>query len=274
MSRYNFRSRPAKEDLPPPRTSKKRVKRSDSISHSALQQHPDVSFVSRPSTPIDAEVNELPKESGIALTNKADDTIVLSSDSVPATHKDASPTKSTGVWHDLQSFEPGAWLNDAAIFRVVTKLAARDKSFGVVDPLIVENFNRLSGPNWDARDLARDYFNKPKVLLVANPLESHWVLFLWERENKQLYLYDSLRGGTYEAAAITSVVNLVKVAFPNEEIPEPISKECPRQPNGFDCGLHVLRNADMLTSALMPGVPEPPLDPQEMRAYYRQVFLD
>ncbi|EFQ36545.1 uncharacterized protein GLRG_11680 [Colletotrichum graminicola M1.001] len=273
MSRYNFRSRPAKEDLPLPPTPKKRVKRSDSINHSALKQHPDVSFLSHPPTPIDVEVSELPEESGIALTNKADETIVLSSDSEPATNKDENWRENTGVWHDLQSFEPGAWLNDAAIFRVVTKLAARDKSFGVVDPLIVENFNSLSGPSWDARDFARDYFNKPKVLLIANPLRAHWVLFLWEQEKKQLYLYDSLRGGKYEAAAITSVVNLVKVAFPNEEIAAPISRECPQQPNGFDCGLHVLRNADILTSTLMPGAPEPPLDPQTMRAHYRQVFL-
>ncbi|KAK2010627.1 hypothetical protein LZ32DRAFT_535645 [Colletotrichum eremochloae] len=52
------------------------------------------------------------------------------------------------------------------------------------------------------------------------------------------------------------------------------SQDCgpPQQRNGSDCGLHVIRNADLATCA--PGVdfPNIPLESGEIRSYYRRIL--
>ncbi|KAK1977608.1 hypothetical protein LZ30DRAFT_784758 [Colletotrichum cereale] len=270
MSGYNFRSRPASHNDLPFLTAV--------FLRNALQKHPEVPFLFHPSNPIDAEVSEPSEKINPLLGNKADEAIVLSSESMFEVDNEYKGLPIEPALRDaLNCFEPGTWLNDLSIWRVMTKLVARDGDYGVIDPLVVEVVSNqagsLSGPSWNVDSLARDWFNKRHVLMVVNPLGLHWVLFLWEMESKQIYMYDSLSGGSYEAAAIDTVVKFVKVAFPNEEVAAPIPRECSQQPNGFDCGLHVLRNADLLTSTLLPGATQPPLDPQEMRFYYRQAFL-
>ncbi|KAI8159345.1 hypothetical protein K4K49_003985 [Colletotrichum sp. SAR 10_70] len=48
---------------------------------------------------------------------------------------------------------------------------------------------------------------------------------------------------------------------------------CPQQPNTYDCGLFVMRQADLLTAATIPNYTEPPLETSALRAYYKAIFL-
>lgn len=82
---------------------------------------------------------------------------------------------------------------------------------------------------------------------------THWSLLVFSRPNKTFYYYDSLRGYNSDHAH-----EVAKKLIPHLGLRDPadfLQQECPQQSNGFDCGLHIIANVDILMKHFLLGYP-------------------
>ncbi|KAJ0164376.1 hypothetical protein CTA2_1159 [Colletotrichum tanaceti] len=111
-----------------------------------------------------------------------------------------------------------------------------------VDSLAFNDMGLKSQPRL-AKELA---MSTDKVVLPLHLSRNHWALALVlpsRGGTVQTWLYDSLPSHNHLSEAEDQVRRLLTSHF-NLSVPQGFLQEiaCPRQPNGFDCGVHVVRN--------------------------------
>ncbi|KDN63474.1 hypothetical protein CSUB01_08556 [Colletotrichum sublineola] len=249
----------------------------------SLRENPDISFgPSRPPSPVttsspfpDDAVHDKPKVIADApvtpKTQKQKDKeededeegsrgatkspkVIRSFDDELVLHATPGPA---GYRHALASLNPQSWLNDDVVFRTLEFLATRDDNFGVVNPI---NFQAAS--MWDT---APAYFRphhearlgNKKTLLIPVCHASHWTLFVWSSDGSVIF-YDSLFSQSHLVDSTDRLRRFWSAAFGSgKPIRDPVRADCAQQSNGYDCGLHVIRNGDMAIGRQDPDRPEP-----------------
>ncbi|EQB46416.1 hypothetical protein CGLO_14531 [Colletotrichum gloeosporioides Cg-14] len=200
------------------------------------------------------------------------DVIDLTADDALVSAILAGPTQ-TDRQTALANFEPRGWLNDTNIDVLLKHLASKNPSVGLLS-------------SWDTGILRRSRNERlPKILqkrfaslaqkelwIAPVSYNGHWVVFVGRRSETIDY-YDSIIAGSYKNEATKILHEFLRCVWGNDaKLPEPRTRQCPQQPNGFDCGLHVIRNADLVTQLNRPANAIPPLHPDELRRYYRTMY--
>ncbi|EFQ36794.1 hypothetical protein CGRA01v4_15017 [Colletotrichum graminicola] len=172
----------------------------------------------------------------------------------------------------LRVFEPGMWLNDDAIDVIIREFSARDIRFGRVSSTESTILQRSQSERIPAA-LRKRFRSLAVTDLWLMPVcdSGHWVLFVGHGMDTIDY-FDSLLVNGYKTRMVAVVNDFLRCVWGTDvALPEPRTVMCHQQPNGFDCGLHVLRNADIVTRH--PGSHHIiPLLPDELRAYYKDVY--
>ncbi|KAJ3951910.1 hypothetical protein N0V92_011667 [Colletotrichum tropicale] len=200
------------------------------------------------------------------------DVIDLTADDALASAIVAGPTQ-TDRHTALANFEPRGWLNDTNIDVLLKHLASNNPSVGLLsswDTGILRQSRNERLPEILRRRFASLAYTNLWLAPVSH--NGHWVLFVGRR-NETIDFYDSIVAGNYKTETTKILHELLRCAWGDAAVlPEPRTRQCPQQPNGFDCGLHVIRNADLVTQMNRPANAIPPIRPDELRRYYRAMY--
>ncbi|KAI8295372.1 hypothetical protein K4K59_004594 [Colletotrichum sp. SAR11_240] len=198
------------------------------------------------------------------------DVIDLTADDVSAIL--AGPTQ-TDRHRALANFQPEAWLDDINIDILLKHLASQNPSVGLLTSWDTGILRRTR--NEQLPDVLRRRFASLKntdLWLAPVSHNGHWVLFVGRR-NESIDYYDSIIAGSYKTETTKILHEFLRCVWGDDAmLPEPRTRQCPQQPNGFDCGLHVIRNADLVTQLNHPANAIPPVHPDELRRYYRTMY--
>jgi len=83
---------------------------------------------------------------------------------------------------------------------------------------------------------------------------THWALLVYEREHDRFVYYDSYYSEIIEAARLAAfkIYPLLGVEdYKEGNVPKITLGECPKQINGYDCGLYVASFAELLLAAFL-----------------------
>ncbi|WYZ42257.1 hypothetical protein EsH8_V_001152 [Colletotrichum jinshuiense] len=179
----------------------------------------------------------------------------------------------------LRHFDPNQWLNDVCISVVLSMLVSRDARVSFIDSVFSEAViaDPASVSDRKIARFERDHSNKDLVLIPYNIRNFHWVLFACYSDGR-VHLHDSLLLSGFSGMAIQGFKLFWGCMAPRKPILEPVviqvGFQSLQQNNTFDCGLYVLRQADVLTATLVHEISEPPVESTALRDYYRAMFRD
>ncbi|KAK2051756.1 cysteine proteinase [Colletotrichum caudatum] len=179
------------------------------------------------------------------------------------------------VQETLPLFKPGAWMNDTAVSLVLSKLVCRDQRFSTIDPVVTKSIaDDATGQMERLQErFEQGHSKKDFILVPVNVHNQHWVLFVWGKDGR-VEFFDSMAS---EAARMTACRDFLRFSSriaPSRPLQRSIvSVSCPQQSNSYDCGLFVMRQADILTASNIPNYTAPPLETTALRAYYKAIFL-
>lgn len=166
----------------------------------------------------------------------------------------------------LLRLRPEQWLNDKVIDYYAQLIREREKPlserFGLLTTLtafqisngtITEDKSKIIMQNMDLE-------SKSRVFMPTNIGNSHWVLISMNFEEGQIELYDSMvKGYEEERHKLLSVFfKWFEREVEKSDNPDSLdgfhlqvksNNEIPQQPNGYDCGVFVLRNLELLTKS-------------------------
>ncbi|KAF3798551.1 hypothetical protein GCG54_00015255 [Colletotrichum gloeosporioides] len=204
----------------------------------------------------------------IRVVDSSKDVIDLTADDALVSAILAGPTQ-TDRQTALANFEPCGWLNDINIDVLLKHLASKNPSVGLLsswDTGILRRSRNERLPEILQKRFAS--LAKKELWIAPVSYNGHWVVFVGRR-NESIDYYDSIIAGSYKVEATKILYEFLRCVWGNDaKLPEPKT----RQPNGFDCGLHVIRNADLVTQLNRPANAIPPLHPDELRRYYRTMY--
>ncbi|KAI8153346.1 hypothetical protein K4K49_010301 [Colletotrichum sp. SAR 10_70] len=173
----------------------------------------------------------------------------------------------------LANFEPEAWLDDINVDTLLKHLASQNPSVSLLtswDTGILRRSRNDRLPDALRRRFAS--LGNTDLWLAPVSHNGHWVLFVGRR-NETIDFYDSIVAGNYKTETTKILHEFLRCVWGNDAVlPEPRTRQCPQQPNGFDCGLHVIRNADLVTQLNRPANAIPPIHPDELRRYYKSMY--
>ncbi|GJC90262.1 ubiquitin-like-specific protease 1 [Colletotrichum liriopes] len=163
----------------------------------------------------------------------------------------------------LRTLEPGELVNDDAIHTLASRLTTNE--IGVIGSLTLASHcvterGRLG---------LQPTMHKKKVLLIANH-RSHWILFLWVREENVLFEfnpspgYASSNGRAAVAVFLRWVYQEADLDIMFREAP------CPAQTNNYDCGVYVSNFAEQ---AATESIMSSDIDTDRERVYMQQCLL-
>ena len=146
----------------------------------------------------------------------------------------------------LSVMNKDGWLTDTVIKFGMHKLKSPTKG---VEYIPSATFERYVVSDDLLRDSEKEelsiIFAQSLVLIPINGRNAHWALLAYRKERNCFEYYNSSDSfGTFEKAE--DFVNLLKVHLIIGADVELVKIRTPRQRNGFDCGVYVLRIADML----------------------------
>ncbi|KAJ0267608.1 hypothetical protein COL940_014199 [Colletotrichum noveboracense] len=179
------------------------------------------------------------------------------------------------IQETLPLFGKTRWMNDTAVTLMLSKLVLRDERFSTIDPIVskavaeseVGEVQRLQ------QKFRQAHGDKETILVPVNIENQHWVLFAWSKDGT-VNFYDSLASEGTRTTATREFIRFANRIAPSKPLLQPIVNfRCPQQPNTYDCGLFVMRQADLLTAATIPNYTPPPLETSALRAYYKAIFL-
>ncbi|KAJ0270116.1 hypothetical protein CBS470a_013595 [Colletotrichum nupharicola] len=199
------------------------------------------------------------------------------------------------IQETLPLFGKTRWMNDTAVTLMLSKLVLRDERFSTIDPIVskavaeseVGEVQRLQ------QKFRQAHGDKETILVPVNIENQHWVLFAWSKDGT-VNFYDSLASEGTRTTATREFIRFANRIAPSKPLLQPIvnfrvssvdvpghktrfnkheTMQCPQQPNTYDCGLFVMRQADLLTAATIPNYTPPPLETSALRAYYKAIFL-
>ncbi|KAK1955965.1 hypothetical protein LY78DRAFT_686464 [Colletotrichum sublineola] len=181
---------------------------------------------------------------------------ITTTPSAPETTTNLSQKQETSRALALETFNPGGWLGDEVIEKVMGYLVSRNPGYCHVSSLAFAVMaNNPEPPPWAPRRFAGLRAMHDTVLFPVNMGGVHWVLaqYSFTLESQLAAVIKAIWG------AETPCVSRVELS-------------AEQQPNAYDCGLYVLYHTDLLTRR--PNDPLPrSLSSADLRSYYRQVFM-
>ena len=158
---------------------------------------------------------------------------------------------------DVETLLPGAWLNDNILsfaFEWLTHghpTLSHQGQLALLPPSVVQMMFALEPTDLIALLESWHLPQKTAILLPISDSEqldtarsgSHWTLMVWNLASRTLTLYDSMHLGWSDKHQLIAA----KLGHLVEQTINPtqcLTASCPTQRNGFDCGLHVLSNAE------------------------------
>ena len=112
---------------------------------------------------------------------------------------------------------------------------------------------------WERR-LKEDIRKMTQIFFPINKSNAHWLLCraIPDKENPRLEFYDSLpnKRNLFIKKAAHVISTLMNDAFPDISKSSDwkfVLKDCPRQENGYDCGVCVCANIECLARGVEPG---------------------
>ncbi|SCU81229.1 LANO_0B02366g1_1 [Lachancea nothofagi CBS 11611] len=179
--------------------------------------------------------------------------------------------------HDFKTLAPKRWLNDIIIeffMKHIELTTARSVAFNSYFYTSLSRNGYQGVRRWMKRKKV-EVQDLDKIFVPINLNQSHWALGVIDIGKRKIGYVDSLSNGptSMSFAILKDLQNYLsqesKGALGHDF--ELVHKECPQQPNGFDCGVYVCTNALYLSKEL-------PLtfdykDVQRMRPYIGHLVL-
>jgi len=176
---------------------------------------------------------------------------------------------------DFMKLQDGQWLNDEVINAYIDLIRERNKLSNKYAPMLIFNtfmFTTIQNDiqnacysypkykrNWERRQKV-DITKMEYVIFPVNKHNVHWLLCKANvaPTQKRLEIYDSLPSGdsSFIDELVSVVSRLLNDAFPMyglEHDWDYVVKECPRQRNGYDCGVCMSTNIEHLARGKEPN---------------------
>ncbi|KAM0427064.1 hypothetical protein ACHAQK_012225 [Fusarium lateritium] len=201
-----------------------------------------IHFSSSPKRPSDAEDTETREKRHATVVDTT-----LSVEALPLPHVwKATVAPLSDTFESAKArLVPGEYLNDTLVN--VALVRCRSDNVGVVTTY--ELIQRQLSAEKVAR-LNSLFSEKSLVLLPANDAEAqHWRLYVW-RSPSTLEVLDPMVGLADHTTE--HVVKFVRHVTGNQSL-EAFSVACPQQPNAFDCGMFVIRFAELISAGADPS---------------------
>lgn len=155
------------------------------------------------------------------------------------------------------------WLNDACMHFYLTVLQQMHPDITFMDPSVI-TFLRHQCDEEDLNDFATGFDKSRFIYMIpvnnghSNSTTwqrpgggSHWsLLFISTQHGKEYLHFDSVAGNNASAAREVAKTFSLVLKHENVSVRE---VETPQQHNGYDCGLHALAAAEMLSEARFTG---------------------
>lgn len=195
---------------------------------------------------------------------------------------------------------PATWLNDEIINFCMEMLTERDARLIELHPssgrikshyfntFFMEKLLGQGHRKYNYCDVARwtkrfNIFNRDKIFIPINITQRHWMIAVVFMQLKEIRYYDSgsgTRANKYLNALMKWVIDEAKFKYAKDvhrsEWKLIYERNCPKQRNGFDCGMFTIMCADYLTDNLeLLEDPRGPARMQESMPHFRQkIALD
>ncbi|KAI8981584.1 hypothetical protein BDF20DRAFT_911859 [Mycotypha africana] len=147
--------------------------------------------------------------------------------------------------HDLSRLKPKKWLNDVCIeygLDILVRKYHKTQNVVVSSPFFFQKIQQAERHNLDAYTATRNWFNKD---IFKNKL---WLIPV-NKSKSIICAFDSLNGDN--DCIIDYIINFMKLKYKKEKNAEMVAPlvrkvRIGKQKNSYDCGLHLLRSAEML----------------------------
>ncbi|KAI1746605.1 hypothetical protein F4782DRAFT_523993 [Xylaria castorea] len=171
----------------------------------------------------------------------------------------------------IETLKPGEWLNDDAVNFAIHQLVADSRvqsSFTIVPSHLSASIIECSSS--EVMDKLVRRYNRlhprlPNHLLIPVHWPNHWALFHWDGTRSQLTCFDSMRESQDRKLVGRTNLQLRSFlgqlyhrhhhqlsGFEDDDVPSQLLiGDCPRQDNGFDCGIWVITNAHHIISTAL-----------------------
>ena len=160
---------------------------------------------------------------------------------------------------DIVCLEDGNWLNDTCIHMSMLRLQTLYASTSLLflDPTVISYFNLQLDSSTEKIQFIRD-LNLPSKSYVFIPLSdrltlqspsTHWSLLIFHVPSFTFLHFDSIQSKNIDAAVLTMQNLLIgfQHATMNCQI---IQAKTPQQKNSYDCGVHAVFSAEILSEKL------------------------
>lgn len=180
---------------------------------------------------------------------------------------------------NLQTLQPGQWLNDEVIHHFYLMLAKRDedmckqdpsrkrshffKSFfmtkllneGHANPSMEGQYEYRNVKRWSKKVPGKDLFALDKIFFPINQSRMHWVCTVIFMKEKKIQFFDSMgSSGQFYLESLLQYLkdehqDKKKCPLPDADEWELVhtTRDTPQQRNGFDCGVFTCMFADFLS---------------------------
>lgn len=156
---------------------------------------------------------------------------------------------------DVELLRGPHWLNDTIIsffFEYLERMKfPKNNRLLFVSPEVTQCIKVMSDDEVDVFLNPLDAKRKDFIFFALNDNEmtdhsggSHWSLLVLSRREQLTYHYDSSRGSNQDQAAYLSKKLLKYLGL--QSYSSYVEGSCLQQKNGYDCGIHVLCNAELL----------------------------
>uniref|UniRef100_T1IXK3 Ubiquitin-like protease family profile domain-containing protein n=1 Tax=Strigamia maritima TaxID=126957 RepID=T1IXK3_STRMM len=157
---------------------------------------------------------------------------------------------------DMNLLDGPEWLNDRLIsffFQYLEKVkyGTYEKGVCFIDPEVCQCIKLSRGSCVGVFADPHDLQKKDLILLTVNDCEdeeaaggTHWSLLVFVRHFNSFYHFDSFGGANLEHGR--DVMNHLIPFVKCESMPSLVEATCLQQQNSFDCGIHVICNAEYI----------------------------
>ncbi|RWS14743.1 sentrin-specific protease 8-like protein [Dinothrombium tinctorium] len=174
---------------------------------------------------------------------------------------------------DVSLLNPGHWINDNLIafwFEYLERELYKDVASAIafISPQVAHFIKSGASNHYNIEEIrfmleSSKLSEKQLILLPINDCitydtcgGSHWSLLTYKASNQSFEHYDSYTGSINRTHAEQLVTVLSPFLTPGREIDLDLDlseMECTQQMNGYDCGIHVICNADAVCRKLFRG---------------------
>ncbi|TDZ19144.1 Sentrin-specific protease 1 [Colletotrichum orbiculare MAFF 240422] len=190
------------------------------------------------------------KNNGPSVTSASTAVADLGNDPAPVTRSAVSLRKAFCFWTAsfARTLAPAEWLNDEAVFGILSILSACSVAAGhrkteVIEPLLVTSLNPTAARSVTAM-LTDEH--PPERLLLPVHLQNHWILAVVCLSTRRVELFDSMPTRSNREEARDVFLRFASTYLGNTHTAEGWQIDVvtsAEQDNDYDCGVFVLVNA-------------------------------